>query len=341
MAGSRRTDPDRLLVRDPWRHYRRTYSLSEMRWGLLVLAVLIAIAAWVAWKGANPDPSLFATPSLASGAPGAADRGPVPAGLASAGWSEGEITQFDADNLYVKINGRADYFLSFGFERLYFVPLRYDADEEVTVDVELYDLGTAANALGAFSGEKKDGAPEATDAGMRYLARNALFVARGRYYVRAIGADESERVKAQLRHLDDALAKGLTGEALPWAYALFAGELGVGTDHLKYFKENAFSFGFASEVYVARLDDDTELFVTKRATPEEASALAQQFVDGFAKLGEPADGLDDAPWIVDRYLNTLATAVAIGDTVVGVKGAPDHDRGFAELERLREALGER
>jgi hypothetical protein len=343
MARASRSDPDRLLVRDPWRHYRRTYSMKELRWGLAVLAALVAIAVWIAWKGDQVDPSLFGGSALpASATPNAIDRGPVPTGLASPGWSEDAISQFDADNLYVKINGRADYFLAFGFQRLYFAPLRYGADEEVTVDVELYDLGTAANALGAFSGESKEGdAFTASDTGMSHLARNALFMARGQYYVRAIGADESETVQAQLRHLRDVFERTLEGEALPWAYGLFAGKLGIGPDRVEYSKQNAFSFGFASEVYVARLDDDTELFVVQRDSAEAAGELAQQFVDGFLKLGSEAEGLDDAPWVEDRFLGTLATAVAVDRWVVGVRGAPNHERGFGELGRLREAIGER
>src|SRR5262245_11086974 len=117
------TDEDRLFVRDGWRHYRRTYSLSEVRWGLGVLVCLGALAGWIAWKGKHPDPALFSdgTALLKTAAPGAApaaDRGPLPA-LAGTGWREERIAQFDPENLYVKIDGRADWFKSFGFKRLY------------------------------------------------------------------------------------------------------------------------------------------------------------------------------------------------------------------------------
>lgn len=211
MAGERRTAPrveaDRLLVKQPWRHYRRTCSRAEMRWGMAVGLGLAAVAAGVAWRGRRADPDRFgAPPPLASpaAAPGSGDRGPIPDALAGPGWTEGGVSQFDADNLYVKIDGRADYFLAYGFRRLYFLPLR--GPDGATVDVEVYDLGEPANALGAFGGEHKDGAVEqVAGGGLRYLARNALFVARGPYYVRTIGSNEEPATVDQLRRIGDTL----------------------------------------------------------------------------------------------------------------------------------------
>ena len=80
-------DEDRLFVRDGWRHYRRTYSLAEVRWGLVVLGALILVGGWVFWKGRHPDPTLFSDGAalLKSAAPPPADRDPLPQNLAAAG----------------------------------------------------------------------------------------------------------------------------------------------------------------------------------------------------------------------------------------------------------------
>ena len=42
---------DRLFARDGFKHFRRTYSLAEVRWGLGVGVVLLVITGWVWWKG--------------------------------------------------------------------------------------------------------------------------------------------------------------------------------------------------------------------------------------------------------------------------------------------------
>ena len=147
---------DRVFVRDGRRHHRRTYSTAEVRAGAAVFVLLAAITVWVAWKGGNPDPSLFAASAgFASGGGKAASRGPFPADLAPPGWREGPIADFDRENLYVKIDGRADYYLGFGFVRLWHVSLTSEADSSRVVDVELFDQGTSAGALGAYAGSAR------------------------------------------------------------------------------------------------------------------------------------------------------------------------------------------
>src|SRR5256885_4805609 len=247
MAG-KSEEEDRLFVRDGWRHYRRRYSLAEVRWGLACLAALVLIAGWVAWKGAHPvDPLLFAdgaallksapaaraaTPTAAVPSPtapaAATDRGPLPPGLAGAGWREGKIAQFDPENLYVKIDGRADFFKGFGFRHLWSVLLVSEQDPATTVDVEMYDLARPANALGAYGGERApDAKPNVEERGLWHLARNALYMARGPYYLRVIGSDETPAMTAKLQALAATLNAAIPGEPLPWAYGLFVGQLGL------------------------------------------------------------------------------------------------------------------
>jgi hypothetical protein len=360
---------DRLFNPGGRKHFRRTYSRTEVRYGLLVLGALAAIAAWVIWRGAHPDPELLALESNllapgtedaplrarklatgtaatgeAAGAPASPDRGPVPAGLAAPGWRERSVTAFERDNLYEKINGRAGYYESFGVERLHFITLQREDDEAITVDVEMYDLGNVANALGAYGGERQpDAAPELADGSLGHTARNALFLVRGRFYVRAIGADESEPVLAQLAHLKRALAAGLASEPLPWAYALFVAA-SADPGKIGFLPENAFSFGFARNVYTATVTDDgAELFVVATRDPAAATALARQFAEGFRSYGKDAGRADGIQWIEDQYLATVAGATTRGALVVGIRGAPDRAfaaKALAGLAAAAEALPE-
>jgi len=186
--------------------------------------------AWIAWKGRHPDPSLFMleTDLAQAGVAAAADRGPVPAPLAAPGWTEGDVSLFDSDNLYEKIDGREGYYKSFGFERLYFVSIVSTEDSQAAVDIELYDLGNAANAVGAYSGERSPGvSTAASESGLTHIERNAMYLTRGRFYLRAIGSEESPRVRTQLERLQGIFGSELPGEPLPWGYALFVGRMGV------------------------------------------------------------------------------------------------------------------
>ncbi len=332
---------DRILVRDGRRHHRRTYSRVEFRIGLLVLAGLIAVVAWVAWRGAHPDPALFSTPVAGLGAPGelvagggaaiggeagapGADRGPLPVGLATPGWTEGRVSSFDPTNLYVKINGREEYYKSFGFRRLWFLSIVSDADPQVAVDIEAFDLGEAANALGAYAGERAPGVlPVVGPRGLEHLDRNALFLTRGPWYVRAIGSDESPAVLAQLESLRETIGDALPGEALPGAWAIFVGAMGFDPGQVSYTAENTFSFGFAKDVYSARLDDDTEPFVIEGESAEAASALAARVSAAFREYGESAGRSGGVDWSKDRWLGAISGATVAGRWTIGVYGAPD------------------
>lgn len=336
-------DEDRLFVRDGWRHYRRRYSLAEVRWGLGVLGTLALITAWVAWRGAHPDPALFddGTALLQAALP-PATRGPLPADLAGPGWREEKLAEFDDDNLYVKINGRADYFRGFGFKRLYSVLLVSEQDPAVTIDIEAYDQGSAANALGAYGGERgPDITPQVSETGLHHLDRNALYMARGPYYLRLIGSDESEAVRGKLQALAATLAAAVPGEPLPWSYGLFVGKLGLDPGRITYFAENAFSFGFARDVWVARPRadaQDLEVFVVAAADAAAARALADRFRGGFLELGEAAGKAGTAALVKDRFVGTLSTATARDRWVLGVRGAAGKEVVAQELARVGDAL---
>ncbi len=366
---------DRVLVQGGRRHHRPRYSPVEFRLGLGALAVLVAVVAWVAWRGGRPDPALFDTPPIPESTwtlperspdelPGAepvglarvryggeaegavetadaspdVDRGPLPTDLAGDGWREERLSTFGYENLYEKINGREDYYKSFGFERLWFLSLVQEGGNGI-IDVEVYDLAETANALGAAAGERPgDAEPETAGGGTTLLYRNALYLTRGSYYVRAIGSDESAAVVAQLELLRDRLNAGMEGEELPWAYALFVGQLGVSPGDVSYAAENAFSFGFARDVYSAMLPDETEWFVTRKESAQEADALAAAFHEGFLGYGAAAGTSMGLEWVEDRYIRTVSGAKAVGSWTIGVRGAPDRATAEQALERLESAV---
>jgi len=362
----------RVLNPRPFRVFRKSYSVTEAKAGAVVLVGLAALAAWVVWRGAHPDPGLFADPASAAagsaaiaeiegrrapdgpsvvgassaeasgaaasgGAVVAVDRGALPASLAATGWTERTPSRFDAENLYVKINGRADFFLSRGFRSLTFVTL--EGPSGTAVDVELYDLGSAENALGALAAERPPETKASSGGGTTwYVARNALFLARGESYARAIGSDESPAVLAQLETLRKAFEGGIAAGEKPWTVALFADALGIPPDRLQYAAENAFSFGFAKNVTSATLDDgETELFVLPAGDAAQAKTLSARFEEGFLSYGEKV-ATAGASWVKDRYLSTFSRTVAAGTMVVGVRGAQDMAKGAEALARLEKAV---
>src|SRR6185503_2303511 len=266
---------------------RRSYRRSEVYWGAGIAACLVGVLLWVRYKGAHPDPSLSdmsaalvpsATPALgasvaertpiADRGPGSApsssvegkpaasepssDRGPLPPGLAAGAFRESKVGAYTPENLYVKIDGRAEFYLSFGVKSMHAVT--FVASSGASVEIELYDLGAANNALGAYNGERAPGAESTHDSGSTFrIDHNAAFLARGAYYARFVGSDETPEVVSEVKRLLEALSQQLPGEELPWAFSLFVDQLKLSPSQVGYARENAFSFGFARDVYKASL----------------------------------------------------------------------------------------
>jgi hypothetical protein len=345
VMASRASDADRVFVKDGFRSYRRTYRVAEVWWGLGTLAVLGGLVAWVAWRGAHPDPSLFdVSAALKPGeAPAVVDRGPLPDGLTVQGWREGKVGEFSSDNLYVKINGRAGFFQSFGVKTLHALTLEAEgpAGAAPSIDIELYDMAEGKNALGIYTGERVPGVESTVSPGAtHHYDRNAAFVARGAYYARLIGSEESEAVKSALEHLVKVLEEKLPAAEQPWAFQLFVDGLGLSAARVAYLKENAFSFGFARDVYTVQLsaadsNDDMQGFVVAQADEAAAQALAEQYRAGFESMGQRAGrtpgGVDLAE---DEVLKSYAAVTSIERWVVGVRGAPSKGEVHEVLERL-------
>jgi hypothetical protein len=277
-------------------------------------------------------------------------RGALPAGLANGQFREGKLGEFSSDNLYVKINGRAGYFQSFGVKSLHAITLEAgegSAAPGASIDIELYDLGESRNALGAYNGERAPTATSQQSEGSAYhIDRNAGFLARGSYYARFIGSDESPSVVAEVQRLLELFRKELPAGTLPWGYELFVGQLKLEASKVTYVKENAFSFGFARDVYKATLSapdatDDIEAFVGAASDEAAAKALAKKYSDGFASLGAPA-GKTKAGVLLskDEFLGSFAGATAVERWVVGFRGVPSAAEAEELLGRLVKGVTE-
>jgi hypothetical protein len=374
-----------VFVRDGLRSYRRTYRLQEVYWGAAIAAGLLGVFGWVRFKGAHPDPSLYdmsaalaagnaapagaqqvaigaerapladrgpgapvqdatgANPAPAPAAAAEAERGPLPPDLAAGAFREGKIGAYTPDNLYVKIDGRAEYYLGFGLKGMHSVTL--EASSGASVEIELYDLGAARNALGCYNGERAPGAESTVESGSTFrFDRNAAFLTRGPYYARFVGSDETPEVVAEVKRLVELLRAKLPAEERPWAFDLFVDQLKLPASQVSYARENAFSFGFAHDVYKVSLSaadsqENMEAFVAVKADAAAASSMAKQFQDGFRSLGAAAGQTPaGVPLFKDEFLGSFSGAAASDRWVIGVSNAPSAERAHQILQQLEQGL---
>ena len=353
MTQSPRDEP--VFNRFQRKIYRPFYKLREFQIGLVCIAGLSGVLGWVLWRGCHPDPALFTVnerfltskgtnppvykrPVETWGESGGATRptaalGPFPADVAGDGWTApAPVAEFDDTNLHVKIDGRETVYKSFGFKRLYCLAL---SNGQLSIDIELFDLGTIGNALGALTAEVTK--PDAEFDGFFYASANAGFLVQGRYYARLIGSDDNTTIRTKIAAIKTALLTKLPAETVPWAYALLATGLKVSPAKVQYTPQDAFSFDFATEVYSAKINGETEVFVSRRANAGEASALAGKFADAFRGFGK-AVPTPQAKLFANSYVTGIDGVTTEGEYVLGVRLAPTPAEALRWLNQLREVL---
>jgi len=365
MKESPLTETDRVFTTFRRKPYRPFYSLREFYTGLILLAVLGAVFLWVLWMGAHPDPSLFATQEKLLSAKGAlvpvynrplerwvdpdakakpseaaSEFEPFPSEVVSDGWKvTGPVQSFDETDVYKKIDGREDFYKSFGFQRLHFLSLQSTKNNE-TIDIELFDLGSIQNSLGALTAEISDPNVPVTmqSSSLSYAATNSAFATQGRYYIRIIGSEDRPEIREKISSLRTVLVSHFPAEKMPWTYALFVGEIGAGPGQIHYQRENAFSFSFASDVYSAKVPGakETELFITKRPSANEAAKLAKQFADGFGSYGKV---LKQSPVLVqNEFIQTVEGVDSYDTYVIGIRFAKSQEEAVRWMDKLKKAL---
>lgn len=126
------------------------------------------------------------------------------------GWmQEGEVSVYDAESLWEYINGAAELFVDYGVETCRTADLSSD---DVTVSVDLYDMGSPLNAFGIFNlessgvGEIFPGAVEA----VIFAPYQALLI-KGSIYVK-VDVFEGELNNSIGKELLNAIANELPGQ---------------------------------------------------------------------------------------------------------------------------------
>jgi hypothetical protein len=125
---------------------------------------------------------------------GVRPHGPFPH-PAVEGWrAPRQVSRYSPDDLYVKINGRAEEFLRFHVASLTFGTYEHRTDADRTIDVYLYDMGEPANAAGIYRAEAAPGATPVAVGTEGYQIGPAVFFRKGASYVQLLpsGLDEAD-----------------------------------------------------------------------------------------------------------------------------------------------------
>jgi hypothetical protein len=355
---------ERIFTNRKRKIFRKRIPVRELAWSAVVVLAMGAAAWWVAAQKHAYDPAerdvsmavleagavedtLYKAPlqlwvepgSVVAGA-AAPQLGIFPAGILDGSWQpSSRLQEFDADTLYEKINGAAEQYLQFGFERLHYLSLLQPA-EKLDVGIELYDMGEFKNALGIFSAQRSPEHRVQVMGGAVYyptpVGAAAFF---GPYYLKIAGNDTGAKEKAT--SLVREIAAIASGDEVAPAPFLMLTAAGIPFESISYENENVFQYSFARDFWFGKPDPDAFLryYIHEAGGEAEAKALFDQLLAAHTDWDYSAVSQGDTGALLKHnFIEAYLSLEWRGGLVYGVEHAPDLDAARKATEKLAGAL---
>jgi len=297
---------------------RTDVSPAERAISLVVLVLIAGIGVALYLKGQHFDPSLFSLdPSLLPSAvqptarleqsglvtegdvapPGragtASPAGALLAGVVPDGWEVlGGLEEFSAEDLYEKINGRAEQFLAYDVVGLNCVSLVHREDTKRFIDIFLYDMGAPLRAFGIYSVERSPGQPSIDLGREGYGVEASYFFWKGRYYGQVIASETGDAAEGVSLAIARDLEARLEDAGEPvWGLDALPEDKRV-PGSVQYFMVDALSLDFLGNAYVARYRQggaELTVFLSRQPSAAEAEQVFAGY-DGYLEAyGEVVD----------------------------------------------------
>jgi hypothetical protein len=255
----------------------------------------------------------------------------------AAGWTRGEeVRFFDADNLWEFINGAAENFLIYGFEKV--VTADYEnAEQPSPIVVEIYKMEDTRNTFGIYASERNPDSAFKPIGAEGYVGGTALNFWAGNYYVKMTVFQESESLQREMEKLADAISRkiGNAGAQTLPEIALFPTENQV-PHTIRYLAQDVlgqvyFTNGFEA-VYKSN-DRESKLVIAlpgDEDATKEAMNRYKAFTASSGKVARDVAAPGDGGFIgSDSYYGNMA-AIRSGSRIFISLGEASADKALAQ-----------
>jgi hypothetical protein len=324
-------------------------------WG--VLAVLVAVAVWLALAQSRLNPAVLAAlapPPPAAAASQASGRTFADAALLDdlpGAQPAGPTESYDAATLSDRIDGKAELYLAANFQEMSIRP--FTLPDGTRLEVAVYTQATPPDAFAVFSSQRRPGAGSSPVSPDAYATENALYFTKGNRYVEMT----ADRAEAATGPALAALALKLA-EALPAGVAAQAGQeaardvkerfpaQGLAPGSVRLAASDAMGMEGFSNVYTAEYDlpsGPATAFLAERDTAEAAASEARAFAaflqqNGYAATPPPAGAGLPAGAVVLGAEGSFEILWTTGRLLAGVHDAVNLEAAVELTARLAASL---
>ena len=274
-----------------------------------------------------------------------------------AGWTVGKsgekyVETFNAENLFEKIDGRAESFVDFKVKGMAYTYYHPTGDETNEIQVYIFELGDTLKALGKYGTEKPDSFKTIEVGAEGYTSAGSTLFYSGPYYTQIVSTKDDPKFAAFA--LD--IAKKIAGAQKP-APALAANEApkegegpapvpisggpatpealfallpqAKGRANQSYVPADVFGYAFLTDVFLAEYTEGKgswKGFLRPYATPEEAKAAFEKYLESVKQDGaeikeEKTEGADRM--VVVSNIGLVDAFFLKGNSLGGAAGATE------------------
>jgi len=245
-------------------------------------------------------------------------------------WKQSESPQsYLPETLYGYIDGAAEIYLSYDFKELLVGQYKKEGSL-ASLTIEIYDMGEGKNSFGIYSAERFPGSNFISVGNQGYWEGESLNFIVGKYYLKLLCYDCGEDSENSLKLFSQEISNKVKEKgSLPPLLERFPRE-GLVPNSERFILRNFLGMSFLHNGYVAdyRLKDaEFECFFAEGKAEEEAEGMLRQYLDFYARMGNPAQKISLGFHLKDRNLKHIYLA-RVGNFLCGVKGIKE---GFERI----------
>lgn len=241
------------------------------------------------------------------------------------GWtSAGEDAVYDRETLYDYMDGGAEVYLAFDFQRVYVRKYVNPDGDEISLDI--YDMGSSPEAFGIFSCDREDetaGIGQASEYGYGLLR-----LWQGRFFVSVLAATEDAAAEKTVLALGEAAAAALGPAGSEPEMLSLLPKKALKRDRISYFhadvnlnnryfisSDNILKLNRATECVFAEYEtgaaDPISLLVIRYPGPDAAIEAHRSFLAGYLPdADDKGQGrMEDGTWTVVQRHDALVAVI--------------------------------
>jgi hypothetical protein len=324
------------------------------RWvGLTILLCLAGIVVGVVHRQFSFNPAVLVASTVlpqTSKTAFSTASGETPSVLPPELSALGAQENFTADNLYDKIDGKAELYTAAGFVGMQAQRFALKATNDVWMEWFVYDMGTLPQAFSVFSLQRRSEGKTLDLTPFAYQCENALFFVCGKNYIEAVTAMPTDAMMSAMR----AMARQFVATHPPGPMRIPELELfppdnlEAGSQNLQ--TVNAFGFDRFTNVFTAKYslpsgttNIEAQAFFELTASPAAAATLRDAWraflvANGGKEMESGSAGTLGKPI---NFMDGIEIVFARNNAVAGVHAAPDAATAATVARRLADSLGKR